>query len=163
MKRAFIVIFLVVLVLEGCGSSKEPAYSNPAEQAFSSALKLDPEAASFSSSGDYLTIEYDISKTPYDYTDYVNLGLSDFIKVGTKIFEDTTYDTLRMDMMVEGSAVTSLIMKKDSFQKYKWDDMAFLPGIYSDIVDDFDKFYVESMLMKDVDVDQIEYKNNSVR
>lgn len=165
MKKICGFMLLLAIVLSGCGSVAQKQYSDPVHQAFYSALKLDPEAAEIERSDDlgYLTINYDISKTPYDYTDYVSLGLSDFIKVGGKIFEDTEYTTLRMDMKVDGIAATSLIMKKDNFQKYRWDDMAFTPGIYLDIVDDFDKFYVESMLMKGVDIDQIEYKNNSVR
>lgn len=168
-KRLIITVLAMTLVslLAACGSSKkkEPEYEDPVYSAFYQALRLDPEEAEIreDEKWDYIEIKYDVTVTPYDYTDYVSTGLSDFIKTGKIIFETTDCVTLRMDMLVDGYAATSFIMTKENFNKHDWENMAFTKGIYYRIVDDFDKFYVEGMLKKDVDFDSVEYNNNMRR
>lgn len=128
---------------------------------FYSATRIEREAATITENPDigYLTIEYDISKTPYNYTDYVSIGLTDFINSASAIFNETDYDALRMDMLHEGIAATSLIMTKESFNKYSWSDLKYTKGIYDIVSSDFDKFYVEDMLEKGVVYDDVEYKD----
>lgn len=167
-KRTLVLCF-VMMLLVGCGQTSTPqdktetASTDPVSDAFYSATKIDPSTATITTSGSYLQIEYDINKTPYDYTDYVSIALSDYIKTASGVFSNTDYDNLRMDMLVDGQAVTSLIMTKDNYNKHNWDSIAYTKGIYADIVDDFDKFYVESMLMQGVDTNEIEYHNSGSR
>lgn len=63
-------------------------------------------------------------------------------------------------LQVDGSAVTSLIITRDSFESIDWSSLAYTEGIYDQINDKFDKFYVESTLMKDVNTSKIMYKGN---
>lgn len=153
-----IALAIISLCLVGCGEPKKE-YSDPVYNAFYAATGIEPEAAVISTSGDtWLIIEYDISKTPYDYADYVSIGLSDYINTAFSIFTDTSFTTLRMDMLYEGQAVTSLIMDKDAFSQYAWEDLKYTKGIYYDISDDFNKFYIESMILNGIDANDIEYK-----
>ena len=170
--KKILAMCIIMIMLVGCGQSatsqsgsgeQETSSVDPVSDAFYSATKIEPSEATITASGSYLQIEYDINKTPYDYTDYVSIALSDYIKTASGVFTNTDYDTLRMDMLSDGQAVTSLIMTKDNYNKYNWDDIAYTKGIYTDIVGDFDKFYVESMLMQGVDTDGIEYHNSGLR
>lgn len=157
-KVSVILMIIVVLCLMGCGEEQKE-YSDPVYNAFYTATGIEPESATISTSGDnWLIIEYDISKTPYDYADYASIGLSDFINTASSIFTDTSFTILQMDMLYEGQAVTSLIMDKDAFSEYAWDDLANTKGIYYDISNDFTKFYIESMLFNGMDANDIEYK-----
>lgn len=111
----------------------------------------------------YLFITYTQPNTPHDYTDFVNMALTDFVNIGKELF--TEYSTMRIDMQAESTngdinIITSFIMSRDNFSSIKWDDIEFLPGSYNDIVKKFDKFYVESMVMKDVDTEKIYYKGH---
>lgn len=114
--------------------------------------------ASIKEQDDYIEIVYTMDGTPYDYTDYVSRGLTDFVKTGQLIYANTDCDTLRMDMQVDGSAVTSLIITRDNFESIDWSSLAYTEGTYSHVHDKFQKFYVESTLMKDVDTNKIMYK-----
>lgn len=114
--------------------------------------------ASIKEQDDYIEIVYAMDGTPYDYTDYVSRGLTDFVKTGQLIYDNTDCDMLRMDMQVDGSAVTSLIMTKKDFESVDWSSLAFTEGIYDQIQRKFQKFYVESTLMKNVDTNKIMYK-----
>lgn len=114
--------------------------------------------ASIKEQDDYIEIVYTMDGTPYDYTDYVSKGLTDFVKTGQLIYANTDCDMLRMDMLVDGSAATSLIITRDNFESIDWSSLAYTEGSYDQIQDKFDKFYVESMLMKDVDTSKIMYK-----
>lgn len=114
--------------------------------------------ASIKFQDDYVEIIYTMDGTLYDYTDYVSKGLTDFVKTGKLIYANTDCNSFRMDMQVDGSAVTSLIITRDNFESIDWSSLAYTEGIYDQIQDKFDKFYVESMLMKDVDTSKIMYK-----
>lgn len=114
--------------------------------------------ASIKEQDDYIEIVYTMDGTPYDYTDYVSKGLTDFVKTGQLIYANTDCDMLRMDMQVDGSAATSLIITKDNFESIDWSSLAYTEGIYDQIQGKFQKFYVESMLMKDVDTSKVMYK-----
>ncbi len=114
--------------------------------------------ASIKEQDDYIEIVYTMDGTPYDYTDYVSKGLTDFVKTGQLIYANTDCDMLRMDMQVDGLAATSLIITKDNFESIDWGSLAYTEGIYDQIQGKFQKFYVESMLMKDVDTSKVMYK-----
>ena len=114
--------------------------------------------ASIKEQDHYIEIVYTMDGTPYDYTDYVSKGLTDFVKTGQLIYANTDCDMLRMDMQVDGSAATSLIITKDNFESIDWSSLAYTEGIYDQIQGKFQKFYVESMLMKDVDTTKVMYK-----
>lgn len=114
--------------------------------------------ADISAKDDYVEIIYTLDSTPYDYTDYVSKGLTHFVKAAKPIFDSTNCNTLRIDMQVDGSAVTSLVITKDNFESIDWSSLAYTEGIYDQIQDKFQKFYVESTLMKDVDTTKIMYK-----
>lgn len=106
----------------------------------------------------YLEITYTLNKTPYDYTDYVSQALTHLLEVATAAFKGETTQ-IRMDMKADGDIVTSLILSKDGYNKHSWKDITYTEGIYNDIVGDFDKFYVESMLMNNIDPDKIMIKS----
>ena len=108
--------------------------------------------------GNTVDITYELNSTPYDYTDYVSKALTDYVETSSKIFSDTDYTSIRMDMKDDSGIITSLIMSKDSFKSISWSDDAYTEGIYDRIIDKFDKFYVESTLMKNVDTSKVMYK-----
>ena len=114
--------------------------------------------AKITKNGDYIEIVYTLTDLPYDYTDYVSKGLTHFVKTAKLIYSNTDCDMLRMDMKSEDSIVTSLIITKDNFNSFDWSSWAYTEGIYDQVNDKFQKFYVESMLMKSVDINKIMYK-----
>lgn len=162
----WVIIALVIVAFIG---SQQPAKDTAPEPVAETtpAAPEDPLLESFSKAtgikeaeikqkDDYIEIIYTLDSTPYDYTDYVSKGLTHFVDTGKLLFGDCK--TLRMDMQVDGSAATSLIMTKDNFDSVDWSSLAYTEGIYDQISDKFQKFYVESMLMKDVDTNKIMYK-----
>lgn len=116
--------------------------------------------AEITEKGDYIEIVYTLTDLPYDYTDYVSKGLTHFVKTAKLIYSNTNCDMLRMDMKSDDSVVTSLIITKDNFNSFDWSSWAYTEGIYDQVKDVFQKFYVESMLMKDVDTNKIMYKGD---
>lgn len=134
------------------------AEEDPVLAAFTEATGI--KEASITQKDDYIEIVYTLNSTPYDYTDYVSQALTHFVKTGSLIYENTDCDMLRMDMQVDGSAVTSLMITKDNFESIDWSSLAYLEGTYEQIQGKFQKFYVESMLMKDVDTNKIMYKGD---
>lgn len=155
-----VLIPLIVILISACGSSASNQSSTPDDPVQASLIDAGIKDATITSKDDYIEISYTLKDTPYDYTDYVSKGLSHYVKTAKGIFEKTDYTTLRMDMMVDGSAATSLIMTKDNFNSIDWSSIAYTEGIYNKIQGNFQKFYVESMLMKGVDTDKIMYKGN---
>ena len=162
----WVFVFLFFLVMDNLNTGKKIPASDPAPEG-QEEVKTDPAASISETLGlkdadiafkdDYVEIVYSLNSTPYDYTDYVSKGLTDFVQAGKLVFA-TDYKTLRMDMQVDGSAATSLIMSKDNFESIDWSSLAYTEGIYDQIQDKFQKFYVESTLMKDVDTTKIMYK-----
>lgn len=116
--------------------------------------------AEIAEKGDYIEIVYSLTDLPYDYTDYVSEGLTHFVKTAKLIYSNTNCDMLQMDMKSDGSIVTSLIITKDNFDSFDWSSWAYTEGIYDHVKDIFQKFYVESMLMKGVDTNKIMYKGD---
>lgn len=107
---------------------------------------------------DYIEIVYTLTDLPYDYTDYVSKGLTHFVKTAKLIYSNTDCDMLRMDMKSDDSIVTSFIITRENFNSIDWSALAYTEGIYDQVKDKFQKFYVESMLMKNVDTNKIMYK-----
>ncbi len=169
----FWVILIIVLLAAIPGSmsqqSGEVATSKPVEPVESeNVAEEDPVETSLTNAGikdstvkvngDYIEISYTLESTPYDYTDYVSKGLTNYVKTAKEIFENTDYTMYRMDMLVDGTAATSMIMTKDNFNSIDWSSIAYTEGIYDQIQGSFQKFYVETMLMKGVDTNKIMYK-----
>ena len=159
-----IVIWFIVLANIGKKNSA-PAQVTAPEPEFQEETTLSYftqatgiKEASVKEQDDYIEIVYTMDGTPYDYTDYVSRGLTDFVKTGKLLYANTDCDMLRMDMQVDGSAVTSLIITRDNFESIDWSSLAYTEGTYSHVQDKFQKFYVESTLVKDVDTDKIMYK-----
>lgn len=137
-------------------ATTEAAPEDPLLSYFTEATGI--KEASIKEKKDSIEIVYTLDSTPYDYTDYVSKGLTHFVDTGRLIYANTNCDMFRMDMQVDGSVVTSLIITKDNFESIDWSSIAFTEGIYEQIQGKFQKFYVESMLMKDVDTNKIMYK-----
>lgn len=165
----WLLAFLFLLVMGNMNTGRNT--QAPAVQEVKEEVKEDPlltyfsqatgvKEATINEEKDYIGITYTLDSTPYDYTDYVSKGLTHFVKTAKSIFENTDCNTLRMDMQVDGSAVTSLIITRDNFESIDWNSLAYTEGIYDQINDKFDKFYVESTLMKDVNTSKIMYKGN---
>lgn len=162
----FVVLFF--LVMGNLNTGKKTSVEDPAP-VIQEESKEDPvlscfieatgiKEADITQKDKYIQIVYTLDSTPYDYTDYVSKGLTHFVKTGKQIFDSTDCDTFRMDMKVDGSAVTSLIITKDNFGSIDWSSLTYTEGIYDQIQDKFQKFYVESTFMKDVDTTKIMYK-----
>ena len=109
--------------------------------------------------GSYLEITYTINETPWDYTDYVSQSLTHCLVVAKYVFKNTDTTQMRMDMVDEHGAIASYIITKENFNKTPWSDLVFLEGNYDTIVSVFDKFYVESMLMKEIDTSKVMIKD----
>lgn len=162
----WVLAFLFMLVMGNLNTGKKAPAEDSAPKV-QEEVKEDPVAslkesvgfkdADFTIKDDYVEIVYTLASTPYDYTDYVSKALTDFVQTGNLVFA-SEYNTLRMDMQVDGSAVTSLIMTKKDFKSVDWSSLAFTEGIYDQIQGKFQKFYVESTLMKDVDTNKVMYK-----
>lgn len=169
-----IIILVVLAAMPGSMSqpSGEAAKSEPVESVkpveSETVTEEDPVETCLDNAGikdatvnikdDYIEISYTLESTPYDYTDYVSKGLTNYVKTAKEIFENTDYTMYRMDMLVDGTAATSLIMTKDNFNSIDWSSIAYTEGIYDQIQGSFQKFYVETMLMKGVDTNKIMYK-----
>lgn len=164
MKRFFksnlclLLLFSIIVSLFGCGGAGSSSSNEIEDLIKGSDIEI-------SEKDNYLTIVYTQTTTPNDYSDIVSTGLTDFVNVGKVYFDK--YETIRMDMQLadtsgEVSVVTSLICSKDSFNSISWDDIKYAPGSYDDFVGKFDKFYVESVIMKDVDTQKIYYKGTNL-
>ena len=154
----FLLLFSVIVSFSGCGESGKSS-SNEIEDLIKG---TDIEVSEKDS---YLTVVYTQTTTPNDYSDIVSTGLTDFVNVGKVYFDK--YETIRIDMHLsdtsgEVSVVTSLICTKDNFNSISWDDIEYAPGSYDEFVGKFDKFYVESMIMNEVDTQKIYYKGTNL-
>lgn len=148
----------VAPIVETSSEEAPEVEEDPVLAAFAKATGI--KEASITQKDDYIEIVYTLNSTPYDYSDYVSTGLTHFVKTARQIYESTDCDTLRMDMQVDGSAITSLIITKDNFESIDWSSLAYLEGTYEQIQGKFQKFYVESVLMKGVDTNRIMYKGD---
>lgn len=169
-----IIVVIFALILNGNKKNTDTSQEPAAEASTEATAEAAPEdfllsyfteatgikEASIKEQKDSIEIVYTLDSTPYDYTDYVSKGLTHFVDTAKLIYGNTDCDMFRMDMQVDGSAVTSLIITRDNFESIDWSSMAFTEGIYDQIQGKFQKFYVESTLMKDVDTNKIMYKGN---
>lgn len=160
----WVIIVVVIIALfpknktesvpEASQDSSETVQQDPLEELLRSKVSKNFE---ISKSDNYIEISYDFEETPYDYTDYVSKALTYFVIIGDYVF-DNECNQLRMDMKDETGIITSLIMTKDNYDSVSWKDISYTKGIYEEIAPKFDKFYVESMLMKNVDTNEIMIK-----
>ncbi len=178
-KRIVIASFMsLVFVFVGCGTSAPAAPApEPVEEiektseetieetegkpaalsADALAEIVEGENFEINDNGSSLSIVYDTTQLPHNYTDIVCIGLTDFVDIGKVYFE--SYDLIKIDMKLEGDIVTSLVCSKDNFNSVDWDSIAFMPGSYDEVSGIFDKFYVESMVMNEVDTEKVYYKH----
>lgn len=170
-----VVFFFLVMGNLNTGSKKTSSTPDPEPEPVETVKDAEPEVkevpvlsyfaeatgikeASIKEQDGYIEIVYTMEGTPYDYTAYVSKGLTDFVKTGKFIFGNTDCKSLRMDMQLDDKTVTSLIISKEDFESVDWSAIAYTEGIYDKIQEKFQKFYVESMLMKGVETDKIMYK-----
>lgn len=163
-----LIIVIIIVITPKNNSSTEStlaaASEASSESESSSALddlmkqKLHADNYEYKETDVYYEINYELTDLPLNETDYVSKALTHCVYCADYIFRNTDATAFRIDMSSNDAVVTSLIISKDKFESYSWNDNAYLEGQYDSISALFDKFYVESMLMSKVDTSKVMFK-----
>lgn len=164
----WVLIIVIIIVItpknnsstESASTVSEVSYESKSSSSLNDLMKQKLHADNYECKENdvYYEIDYELTDLPYDETDYVSKALTHCVYCADYIFRNTDATAFRIDMSSNDAVVTSLIISKDKFESYSWNDNAYLEGQYDSISALFDKFYVESMLMSKVDTSKVMFK-----